>query len=444
MSLSGLSGCSFFFDCSHSREHFDLYSDHDPEFVETTAEELENIFHGFSTLFDLPSERIGRTTIFLEGETNDGDVVDLGYTPELLGYYLPIFNVISVDATAVWTREPETLRQILLHEVAHHFIITDYPKASDRCWLNEGLAGNLEMSLYEGKHFEYPLLNPVLLKIGKHALQTFRYEFSLREFIEMTWSDFHKEHRKEIHYALAWSVVNYLLTRHLDQDVPLGERIKSLYTMDVSEIAALEPDWRIYMREFDLTDTLIRLAYSKDHGIRPNLTSRWAIDRLGTVHGLDRARVLAALGSGFECDDANRRRLSYLSFLRTLSTSYRTSYPNLEESRLIREGVHHLRNLLIEPETCAAVRKPLVDEISRSTSEQWLWIPTLVALLESPQGDVRVQAAYGLGQTHIKPTILNPRFWREASPQDRSQEILEWKTWLEENGPFFSSLTVSP
>ena len=432
-----MAGCSLYFDHRYHGENFVLYSDHQPDFIARTGTEVEQIFSGYTRLFKTPGDEIGDTTIVLQGEPPDETVVDLSYSPQLLGYYLPIFNLISVDTTASWTREPETLRQILLHEVAHHFIITDYPEASDRCWLNEGLAGNLEMTLFDGETFEYPLINPPLLRIARRTISNLQYEFSLREFVDTSWNEFHQDGKKEIHYALAWSVINFLLTKHLDASLPLGHRIKQLYHLSSDRIGALEPEWRRHLHSFDLTKTLIELAY----GGSPNLTSSWAIRQLGSNEGLDRPTVLAALESGFSSPGDARRQSSYLSFLRTIGRSFRTSYPNVEESRLIQTGISRVQEILEESAISDQFREILMTEITRSVTDQWLWIPTLVDLLESTKSNLRAMAAHGLAQTHIKPTVLNPRFWREASAEDRSDEVQEWKNWLNQHQPVFSSFT---
>ena len=97
-------------------------------------------------------------------------VVDASYSPSVLGYYVPLLNYICIDTSPHWARSETMLQQILLHEVAHHFVVTEYPAASRQCWLNEGLAGNLEMSLFEGARFEYPLLNPPLFQLAQASL----------------------------------------------------------------------------------------------------------------------------------------------------------------------------------------------------------------------------------------------------------------------------------
>ncbi len=425
-----LAGCGLFYEHSFRGSVFDLYTDHDPDLLSRTGELTEQIYQSYFELFDLPPEGLGRTSIFLEGDEGDDDVIDLKYAPELLGYYLPFFNLISVDTIPPWTREQDILRQILLHEICHHVLLTKHPRAGQECWLNEGLAGNLEMTLIGSEGFETPLLNPPLLKIARAAILTGDSEASLEKLLGLDWDDFHQNGKKEVHYALAWSSVYFLLERHFDSGRPLRERIEMLLEIDRDQVSGLGREWKSFLASFDLTNHLCRLSGNRDR----TLTRRWAIQQLGTLQYLDYNRTLVTLLDGFDAEEELRREF-YLSFLRAASDLEQKDYVTPDQAAWIREGHGRLRRLLLDPRTDAALRSDLLEAISDDLPKRTDWFPVFIDLLDSPESEVRVVAAQGLGRAEIKPTILNPDFWRESTPGQRRAEIDEWRTWWVANGP---------
>lgn len=435
-------GCSLMYENRLGGNDFVLYSDHDEEFLAMAGRTVEEIYRAYTGLFGIDRDELGATTIIFEGNSGStGDVtVDLSYSPRLLGYYLPLFNLISVDTIPVWTREPETLRQILSHEIAHHFLISQHPPASGLCWLNEGLAGNLETTLIEGGRQEFPLLNPPLLRIARAAVLGRGDEVSLEEFLDLDWSGFHEEGKKETHYALAWSVVNWLLTEYLPDDRPLGERIRSLYHIDADRLAAEESRWKRYLRAYDLTSELVRLAGLEAGGAAAGpeatpLTSRWAIRQLGTRKYLDRERALRALVRGFDAVTADRREACYIGFLRVASSLEGEIYPDRDLATLLVLGRDRIQEVLTAADTPASLRRILVEELSRDLLANPHWVPVFIDLLDAPEGEIRVVAAHGLGRAEIKPTILNPRFWRQGSQAARRDEIHEWRLWWSSHRP---------
>ena len=306
------SGCSLaglFYKHSYRSDRFVIYSDHDPEFLARVGPEVETIYSGYERLFRISPAKLGRTKIILRGDARDQHVVDLAYSPNLLGYYIPFFNMISVDTKPVWAREKSMLEQILLHEIAHHFIITGCPEAGSKCWLNEGLAGNLEMTLFEGERFEYPLLNPTLLGIARRAVQISHPGADLKRLLSMDWSEFHNGTDKDINYSLSWAIVYFLLQEHFPREQPLIERIWALYRIQPEEVMAEEGRFIEFLRRFDLTETLVRLARSGESDPNARLTPVWAIRQLGNLKFLDDARsILRPRGHAGRAGPDHRRR----------------------------------------------------------------------------------------------------------------------------------------
>lgn len=408
----------------YKSDRFAIYSDLSPDFLRRIGPEVEEIFRGYDDLFQLPTHKLGHTTIILRGEARDQEVVDLGYSPSLLGYYIPFLNLISVDTKPAWTRERAMLKQILLHEIAHHFIVTEYPAASKECWLNEGLAGNLEVTLFEEGRFEYPLLNPVLLGIARHSILVDPGAGDLKKLLSLGWSEFHGDGNKELDYALAWALVYYLLEHSLSPEIPLGERINMLYRMDRSLIASLEPGWLEFIRGFDLTGELVRMARAQSpHAPRGKLTPRWAARQLGALKFLDGTRVAPALVELLDSPDAGLRVQASLSFLKVLS---RDPDP-ARESSILRRGRESIVALLLDRTQPLGIREALTEAVGDLLRADPSWVPVLVGLLEAPEGQVRAAAAQGLSTSAMKPMIVNPAFWRNGDVVARTAEVNEWR-----------------
>jgi len=187
------------------------------------------------------------------------------------------FNYVNIATNEEGVCKEPLLSQVLLHEIGHHFLVTDYPHITDRVWLNEGLAGILEMAQFEDFHFEYPLFNPILFEIvDRHKSRSGLY----KSVVTSDWDDFHKKDTKELNYAVAWSIVYYMLEYVLDRDMSLGDRIKALYTLDVDGLMKHEKGWQSFLRIFNEDKFLMDLAVDPTH--HP-LTAHWAVRELSRL-----------------------------------------------------------------------------------------------------------------------------------------------------------------
>ena len=419
----GLPGCGLFYKNSYEGPNFNLYSDRKPEFLAQVGAKVARIYEGYESLFGLSPDCLGTTTIILRGD--DSDVVDYGYAPSLLGYYIPLFNYISIDTACVWTLEDKMLEQILLHEVSHHFIATEYSGASKECWLNEGLAGALEVTAFDEDSFEHPLLNPLLYQLARRVAYSEPDVLNLKEFLALSWGQFHDKATKERNYALAWSVVYFLLAMHLPQDKPLGERIEELYHMDRAAIAALEKPWTAFLRGFDITRALVALAH--DPTAERQLTSRWATTQVGNLKSLDDLQALEGLCGLFDDADNVKRGLAFLAFLRTLE---RTTQSFILSQERVLAGVARLEEILQDPSEPAPLREALAKAVGETVRTRRQWIPGLVSLLVDGDGVLRATAARTLSRIAPKPTRVNPAFWVSGPEADRRSEVAEWRHWL--------------
>ncbi len=418
-----LPGCArLFYANSRAGSAYTIYSDHDDSFLESTNGLVDAIYREYLDLFDLELEEVGTTTIVFEGRS---DVVDAAYMPELLGYYLPFFKFIRVDTTPSWTRREPLLKQILLHEIAHHFLISRYPAANDACWLNEGIAGNLEVTVFEGDHFEYVLLNPSLLRAAKREIDS--QPLPLAELIDLDWQEFHEPATKQRNYALSWSLVHFLLERHLPSSVPLSRRIGLLLELPADELLALEPAWIEYVRSLDATERLIDLAGDARRG---SLARSWAVSMLAEESGADLERVVAALERSLDDDDWFVRSSACVAVLEWSARIGRLALA--DDDAPPRGPLERVAAIIRDPREPAELRRTVLKAAGDSGDRQF-WLPHLIELLDDPDAEIRVAAARALARTpDAKPTVVNPSFWRGEHSAAREREVSEWKAWWEE------------
>lgn len=418
----GMSSCAFFYDNHHVRPGFAVHSDRDSEFVADVGEKVERIIDAYTIEFGLPREQLGYLTIVLQG--TDTNVIDYTHTPEVLGYYVPIFNFISVDTTDGWPHSDELLDQILMHEIAHHFIVTQYSAASRECWLNEGVAGVMEMTLENGSHFEFPLFNPTLYQLARHVAYTDPEVLDVQALLQKTWTEFHTVGSKEAHYALSWSLVYFILVHYLPADQPFAERVKQLYSMDRAEIVAQESEWIDFLRQYEVESFLLKLATSTAPD--STLTAYWAIRQLGRIRTPNDLRALRGLRDFFDDDDPFKRYVAYEAFLQRLE---RSRFSFVRRTAWIHETLQEIGEMILSTGEPVPARRQLLRSLGDCVVLQMDWIPVLIQALDSTDGSLRETAAQSLVRLSNKPTVTNPRFWREASSAKRAVEVDEWKLW---------------
>lgn len=415
-------GCGLFYKHSHGTRSFTVYSDRDELFLQQIAPRIETIYAGLQRCFDVSPEQLGTASICLEGE--ETGVVDLHHTPDILGFYLPWFNVISIGAWPV-SQGRDALNQVLIHEVAHHFITTAWPSTSAECWFNEGLAGALEMSLLGEGHFEVQTLNPVLFQVAQQTLLSSDTPVSLSEVLNLSWSQFHDDATKESNYALAWSFVYFVLERHLPTTLPLKQRIQQLQALDRSDLARLEPGWKHFLRGFNLGGVLLELAARQEPHAR--LTSLWSLRQLGQLRLQNDPDIFAGLVKLFTANNPLIRQGAFLAFASRLGF---TSHSFVLESAVVRQGIRQLRELVLDRSTPSELRAALAESFGANRRTRDDWLGPLVALLDDEDGSARAAAAMALSELGTKPTVVNPAFWRGGSATERACEVTEWRDWL--------------
>ncbi len=422
LSAFGGTSCELVYDQSYRSDGFVIYSDRDREFVSSVGRDVEHIVNAYFDVFALSRDDYDHLTIVLEGA--DSDVLDYRYSPDVLGYYVPLLDYVCIDTNPVWPELDRVLGQILLHEIAHHFIAMVHPEAGRSCWLNEGLAGTLEVTLFDERHFEYPLFHPVLFQVASRAAFANESPLRVRELVEKRWSEFHASDAKERNYALSWSLVYYVLTHHFSPERPLDERIRHLLRLSHDELVELEAGWNVFLRGFDRTGHLLELARSAAPELR--LTGAWALRELGSPRGRDDRRILRGLRALFDDPRRERRHAAYTAFLRRLES---TPFSFVFGEPWIQEALRELRGRVLDAREPEEFRIEVVGLVGESVVYRSQWIPLLIDLLESQSGRLRRAAAESLVSLTGKPTITNPAFWESGGQRERGTEVEDWQKW---------------
>ena len=420
-------GCSLAYKNSLRRDGFVVYTNDGPEFLQRTGVRIERIYTCLSEVFEIPRPFPWTTRIFLDGQA-DG-LFDYSYNPDLLGYYVPFLQMIRIDSRAAASNLVSDLDQVLLPEIVHHFLVSELPGISGKCWLNEGLAGNLEVGIIDEKRAEFPLLNPVLLKIARRELAGNKDRNLLRDLLRSDWKSFHDEKTREKNYALSWAIVYHLLEAELPAELPLKARINRIHAMDEETITALESRWRNNILKLEVVEKLGELARESAPGKR--LTALWAIHELGKSRGFNVRHSLATLAKLFDDEASELREAAYVAFLELLSNNPQMPFLDPEKTGA---ALARLQSVIADRGANPRLRARLVENLDHHRTLKKDWIPLLIETLEDSRPMVRAAAAGALSKMAAKPTIVSPLFWTNASIEERSVEVGEWKRWLAARG----------
>ena len=421
-------GCGLVYKNSIRRDGFVVYTNDGPEFLEKTSDRIEKIYASLSDVFEIPRPFPWTTRIFLDGRA-DG-ILDYSYNPDLLGYYVPFLQIIRIDSRAAASNLVSDLNQVLLHEIAHHFLVSELPGISGKCWLNEGLAGNLEVGIIDEDRAEFPLLNPVLLRIAQKELAANSDRELLRDLLRSSWKAFHDKNTREKNYALSWAIVYHLLEKELPAGMPLKARINRIHAMGEEAITDLENRWRNNILGLNVVEKLGALANDSAPGKK--LTAIWAIHELGKSRGFNIRRSLVILENLFDDEALEIREASYVSFLDLLSNNPQMPFLEPEKTG---EALTRLQSIIADREANPRLRARLVENLDHHRTLKKDWIPLLIETLEDSRPVVRAAAAGALSKMAAKPTIISPVFWANASIEERSVEVGEWKRWLAARQP---------
>ena len=117
------------------------------------------------------------------------------------GFYIPRLR----EASVLTRRQPDRTYAITRHEAVHAINHQAFGRLPT--WLNEGLA-----EYFEDLDFQYG--NHAIVNPDPHKLKLLQEASlpSLNDYFSMNTNEWYQEDKKSLHYAMAWSVVYFLLS----------------------------------------------------------------------------------------------------------------------------------------------------------------------------------------------------------------------------------------
>lgn len=190
-------------------EHFVIYADDRAEDVKAFAEMLETYHSAMELITGRKVDDVSpssRLTIFAVG--NERQIQKLaGGDPYVMGFYIPRagFSRAFVPNIRINRRELDPSMQVLLHEYAHHFLISQTRFAMPR-WMSEGAA-----EFYSSAQF--PKSGNVSIgRPANHRAWELAYadDVSLRELLDHEVYSAKKRNTYDAFYGRSWLLYHYL------------------------------------------------------------------------------------------------------------------------------------------------------------------------------------------------------------------------------------------
>lgn len=193
-----------------SSDHFVIYAEDSEKDIRRFAESLERYHKAMEFLTQRKSEKpspSNRVTVFVVGSQRD--IRELAGTDSryIAGFYTPRAGGSKAFVQDItWNRKETSFSMIvLLHEYAHHFLISSSPFAMPR-WLNEGSAEFFASAAFD---------NDGSVSIGRPA-QHRGYELfnekdvSVDELLDYSLYEKRKGKRYDAFYGRSWLLFHYL------------------------------------------------------------------------------------------------------------------------------------------------------------------------------------------------------------------------------------------
>lgn len=416
-------GCSSFYEHSIQTDRYSLYGNHDLERLRNTGEFLDESIRAFRLLFperqsQVPPPRV----IYDEDELSRLRI----FTPEVRqeGYYFPWFQLIHLSPREYSSDQGGfgQSQRVILHELAHHFILNAYPKSSSRYWLNEGLACALETSFMDAEaEFVAPLYHSWLHQQAHRRLRDQGPEQVGRDLLELihgNWFHFHSGNDKVYHYAISWA-----LTYHLMARVPgsVEQRVATVIELTPPEIERRLPGflrWLGLSPEIEIERLVERAELAQ-----------WGLLRWLELPTIRTDRLLSRVAPWLDAPSATPQRTAGMGVLAEL-----VARPETSQQIPLGTILELEKRLIRELEFGATSEQLAIARALRTPGETSPYTRPLVQLLESESPELRVAAAQALSRISSKRTITRPDFWRGAPVDERNAEILEWEIWLRERG----------
>ncbi len=411
-----LSGCGLFYNHTLSYEDFSLYGNQPKTTLRRTGDTIQDVFDAYRLLFPNFEEKVHGARILYEEDSLSQENIFTGDLRQE-GFYLPVLDLIHLSPRR--PRGDADDLSVILHEMAHHFLISAHSKTSSQYWLNEGLACCLEVSFFDEEGtlctplFHQSLFSQARRILRRDGEEKFRSELSA--LIGASWFHFHRSDGRNHNYAYSWSLYWHLLNQ---QEGSLEERVHAIIEMSPPEVLA-SIDGVISDLRTSADDHLA--ALSKDPDLRG-----WCLERWAELPAANGRRFRAALLEELDPE----RDPGPKSWARaTLLINGRIRGISRQERNLLHRRV---AKTLGSPDTDLNIRIAIAAALADEGSLSWAYIVPLINGLEEASGELRAASARALARlSKQKPTVVNPGFWRNAPPEIRAVEVAEWRNWYE-------------
>lgn len=412
-------GCTLYYRHRLQYEDFSLYGNQPRPTLERTGGTIQQVFDAYRELFPSIEDRVDGARVCYEEDALSQERI---FTGELRqeGFYLPWLDLIHLSPRR--PRGDADDLSVILHEMAHHFLISGYRSTSSRYWLNEGLACSLEVSFFDGDgelltpYFHLGLYGQARRLLREQGEEAFRSE--IEGLLGASWFRFHHSDEKNRHYAYSWGLFWQLLRTRTGT---LDERVREIVELPESEVRAAIDGLVAALGE-GADAHLARIAAAD-----PSLRG-WCLDRWIELPWADGRRFLPHLLAEIDPDGAptpaSWARAARLANgqVRGIGRAERGSLHERIAARLAASDAD-------AGDGVAAERLAIAEALAEEGSRSWVYIEPLIAGLEDADGELRARCAKALARSRRKPTVVNPEFWRKAPAEARAAEVDEWRRW---------------
>ncbi|QYU69180.1 DUF1570 domain-containing protein [Leptolyngbya sp. 15MV] len=298
-----------------SSEHFVVYADDSARNVQTFAEMLER-YHTAMTLLtgrevETPSPS-NRVTIFAVGNENDVRRLVGGNARNVAGFYIPRAGASRafVPNIRISYGELDWSMIVLLHEYAHHFLISSSRYAMPR-WLSEGSAEFFASASY-GRDGSMMVGRPAAHRYGELA---FAADVSVEELLDHELYEQRRGRRYDAFYGRSWALYHFLFFEPTRQgqlkryvvDIMQGTPPRQAATDAFGDLGVLGRDLNRYLRRprlltFDLKPEMLPIGPVTVRKVSPGhaaalpqiIRSQRGVNDEQAADILPRARAVAA------------------------------------------------------------------------------------------------------------------------------------------------------
>lgn len=195
-----------------SSDHFFIYADDQEKDVRIFAENLEKYHAAISLITERTAEApspSNRLTVFVVGSQREIRRLARSNNNALAGFYLPRAGASRAFVQDIRNKSngyPDFSTVILLHEYAHHFLISSSRHALPR-WMNEGAAEFLASTVFN-RNGSIQIGRPASHRSGELA---YAKEVSVRELLDPELYEQRRSREYDAFYGMSWALYHYLV-----------------------------------------------------------------------------------------------------------------------------------------------------------------------------------------------------------------------------------------